>query len=274
MKLFLSIITPVLNNEQFISKAIENYLSEATAETELIVMDGGSTDRTLEVIQSYAAKHKNIRWVSEKDSGQSNAMNKGIRLAQGEFISFLNVDDYYSEGVFESVITLLKNDTTIDFLVGDCQVWDADGGLIYVNRPSKIQKWHLLSGYHFPVNPTAYFYRKKIHFDVGLYNEANHFNMDLEFLLNVRMHYKFHYVPELFGNFRLLPNTKTVSEMENNQLEIRKKELLDTYFAKNSLYIQFRVQFYRFYRGNYPKLRYQIRRIRDKIRFEIKKLTH
>ena len=271
---FISVITPVYNNKEYISKAIENYLQQGSTQTELIIVDGGSTDGTVEIIKAYAEKNGSIRWLSEKDNGQSNAMNKGIRMAQGEFISFLNVDDYYSEEVFKSVISLLKNDTTIDFLVGDCQVWDADGGLIYVNRPSKIEKWHLLSGYHFPVNPTAYFYRKKIHFDVGLYNEANHLNMDLEFLLNARMHYKFHYVPELFGNFRLLPNTKTVSEMENNQLEIRKKELLDAYFAKTSLYIQFRVQFYRFYRGNYPKLRYQIRRIRDKIRFEIKKLTH
>ena len=272
--LLLSIIIPVFNNSTYISLAIENYLNQVTNFSELIIIDGGSSDGTVEIIQTYAEKNSSIRWLTEKDNGQSDAMNKGLRMAQGEYISFLNVDDYYNPNTFIEVEKILKKDKNIDFLVADCQVWDEKGELIYINRPSKTKKWHLLSGYHFPVNPTAYFYRKKIHFDVGFYNETNHFNMDLEFLLNARMHYKFHYVPELFGNFRLLPNTKTVSEMENNQLEIRKKELLDAYFAKNSLYIQFRVQFYRFYRRNYPKLRYQIRRIRDKIRFEIKKLTH
>jgi glycosyltransferase involved in cell wall biosynthesis len=273
MKLFLSIITPVLNNEQFISKAIENYLSEATAETELIVMDGGSSDCTLEVIQSYAAKHKNIRWISEKDSGQSNAMNKGIQMAKGEYISFLNVDDFYSEGTFRRVFDILKSSPQIDFLVGDCNVWDEHGALIFVNKPSKTEKWHLLSGYHFPVNPTAYFYRKSIHQHVGFYKEDNHYNMDLEFLIQARMHYKFHYVTEIWGNFRMLPNTKTVSEMASHLLEQRKRDLLEHYFKKSNSYLQLRIVLYKCYKVYFPKISFQFRRIVDKIKFELKKLN-
>ena len=271
---FISIITPVYNNKEYISKAIENYLQQGSAQTELIIVDGGSSDGTAEIIKSYAEKNDSIRWLSEKDNGQSDAMNKGIRMAQGEYISFLNVDDYYNPNTFIEVEKILKKDKKIDFLVADCQVWDEKGELIYINRPSKTKKWHVLSGYHFPVNPTAYFYRKKIHEEIGYYNESNHYNMDLEFILNVILKYKFYYIPKIFGNFRLLPNTKTVSEMENNQLELRKKELLNAFFQKASFYIQIRIQFYRLYRLNYPKFRYQIRRIRDKIKFEYKRLTH
>ena len=269
----LSIIIPVFNNATYISLAIENYLDQNNNFSELVIIDGGSTDHTVEVIEKYAAKNSCIQWISEKDSGQSNAMNKGIRMAKGEFISFLNVDDYYSEGVFDSVINILNNNTNIDFLVGDCHVWDRNGELIYVNRPSKTEKWHLLSGYHFPVNPTAYFYRKSIHQHVGFYNEDNHYNMDLEFLIQARIHYKFHYVPEIWGNFRLLPNTKTSLDMASHHLEQRKRDLLQHYFKKSNSYLQLRIVLYKCYKVYVPKIRFQFRRIVDKIKFELKKLN-
>ena len=272
--ILLSIIIPVYNNVNYIGKAIDNYLFLASDKTELVIMDGGSTDGTVEIIQSYAKNHPEIRWNSEKDDGQSDAMNKGIHISRGQFISFLNVDDYYSSGTFSQVIKILENDNSINFLVGDCNVWDENGDLIYINKPSKLDKWHLLSGYHFPVNPTSYFYRKSLHNDIGLYNELNHYNMDLEFLIQVRMNYKFHYSPQIWGNFRMLPNTKTVSEMNSNQLEKRKQDLLKHYFVKSSFYIRARIEFYKFYKSFYPKLNYELRRIKDKFKYEIKKINH
>ena len=102
--LLLSVITPVFNNVTYISVAIENYLSQQCAYSELLIMDGGSTDGTKEVIAQYAKDFPSIRWVSEKDKGQSDAMNKGIGLAKGKYISFLNVDDYYSEGCLDDLL--------------------------------------------------------------------------------------------------------------------------------------------------------------------------
>jgi hypothetical protein len=138
-------------------------------------------------------------------------------------------------------------------------------------RPNKTKKWHLISGYHFPVNPTAYFYRKSLHNDIGFYNESNHYNMDLEFLIQVRMKYEFHYYPQLWGNFRMLPNTKTVSDINSNLLEKRKQDLLNYYFKKTSFYIRLRIICYKLYKTYYPRLNYEFRRIRDKIMFELKK---
>ena len=274
MKPILSIITPVLNNEKYISKAIDNYLSQSNFDSELIVVDGVSSDSTLQIVKSYASSNKNIRWISEYDSGQSDAMNKGILLAEGEYVSFLNVDDFYSLGTFFRVLEILKSNPKIDFLVGDCNVWNEMDELIFVNKPFKTNKWHILSGYHFSVNPTAYFYRKSIHQYVGYYNEENHYNMDLEFLIKARMHYRFHYIPEVWGNFRMLPNTKTVTEMNSNLLEIRKKELLNQYFKKSSYYLQLRVILYKYTKIYLPKIIFQFTRIIDKIKFEIKKFIY
>ena len=268
----LSILLVVLNNKVFIAQAMDNFLAQSCPDAELLVMDGASTDGTLSIIQDYAMRFSNIRYVSEKDAGQSDAMNKGLRIANGEFVSFLNVDDYYSEGVLNEVVGLLHADASIDFITGNCNVWDAQGELIYLNRPTPIEKHHVLSGYHFPVNPTAYFYRRSIHEKVGLYNEKNHYNMDLEFIIQTVLQYKITYVDRIWGNFRMLPNSKTFSDQSTKQLEIRKHELLSTYIKKTSYYVQLQVWLYRLKKKQYPRMHYFFRVLQDKINFEVSKL--
>lgn len=268
----LSILLVVLNNKAFIAQAMDNFLAQSCPEAELLVMDGASTDGTLSIIEAYAARYPTIRYVSEKDAGQSDAMNKGLRIANGEFVSFLNVDDYYSEGVLNEVVEMLYADASIDFITGNCNVWDAQGELIYINRPFPMEKHHVLSGYHFPVNPTAYFYRKSIHEKVGFYNEKNHYNMDLEFIVQTVLHYKITYVDRIWGNFRMLPNSKTFSDQSNRQLEIRKNELLSTYLRKTSYYVQLQVWLYRMKKKQYPLIHYFFRVLHDKINFEVSKL--
>ena len=268
----LSILLVVLNNKAFIAQAMDNFLAQSCPDAELLVMDGASTDGTLSIIQDYAARYPSIRYVSEKDAGQSDAMNKGLRLANGEFVSFLNVDDYYSEGVLNEVVRLLQSDASIDFIAGNCNVWDAQGELIYLNRPTPIEKHHVLSGYHFPVNPTAYFYRKSIHEKIGFYNEKNHYNMDLEFIIQTVLQYKITYVDRVWGNFRMLPNSKTFSDQSTKQLEIRKHALLSSYLRKTSYYVQLQVWLYRMKKKQYPRVHYFFRVLQDKINFEVSKL--
>jgi glycosyltransferase involved in cell wall biosynthesis len=268
----LSILLVVLNNKAFIAQAMDNFLAQSCPDAELLVMDGASTDGTLSIIQDYAMRFSNIRYVSEKDAGQSDAMNKGLRIANGEFVSFLNVDDYYSEGVLNEVVCLLHADASIDFITGNCKVWDAQGELIYLNRPTPIEKHHVLSGYHFPVNPTAYFYRKFIHEKIGFYNEKNHYNMDLEFIVQSVLQYKITYVDRIWGNFRMLPNSKTFSDQSNKQLEIRKNELLSSYIKKTSYYVQLQVWLYRMKKKQYPRVHYFFCVLQDKINFEVSKL--
>lgn len=268
----LSIITPVYNNVHYISLAIENYLSQDCKNTELIVMDGGSTDGTKEVIERYASKNSSIRWISEKDEGQSDAMNKGVQLANGKYISFLNVDDYYSDGCLKEVCQLLTKNPSIRYLVGDCNVWDQFGNLIYVNRPYKIKKWHVFSGHHFSVNPSAYFYQKSLHDEVGFYPNDNHYNMDLEMILCFREVTKFHYYPRIWGNFRMLPEAKTFEDQTSNLLEKRKQDLVRLFYLKQPFYLKFMILIYRFKRSHFPRYHYFSRKVRDKLLYEISKL--
>ena len=268
--ILLSIITPVYNNVHYISLAIENYLSQDCKNTELIVMDGGSTDGTKEVIERYASKNSSIRWISEKDEGQSDAMNKGIQLAKGNYISFLNVDDFYSDGCLNEVCQLLTKNPSIRYLVGDCNVWDQFSKLIYVNRPSKLKKWHVFSGHHFSVNPSAYFYHKSLHDEVGYYPNDNHYNMDLEMILRFREVTEFHYYPRIWGNFRMLPNAKTFEDQSSNLLELKKQDLIRRFLKSQSQYIKIRVATYIFYRKYFPTLKKYIYKVVDKIKYELR----
>jgi glycosyltransferase involved in cell wall biosynthesis len=249
----ISIITPVFNNIKYIEQCIQNVIRQNCQEIEHLIIDGGSSDGTAEFIQQATFQHSHIRFISEPDSGQSNAMNKGIRMAAGEYIGFLNVDDYYEPEALNEVIKILHNYPS-EFIVGNCNVWLPNNVLQYVNKPSKLKPYHLLSGFYLPVNPSAYFYKKSIHQLAGFYNESNHFNMDIEFLIQASLITKIHYVNRTFGNFRLLENTKTVSDLEAGSLEIRKNELYSKFIERANLRIRILTQIVKIQRKSHRKL--------------------
>ena len=237
-KIDISIITPVFNNVTFIEKCIQNVIDQNVQGVEHLIMDGASTDGTVDIIKRYAEKYAHIRFVSERDNGQSDAMNKGIALAKGDFITFLNVDDFFSKNTLSEVIELIQLSPKIDFWVGACNVLLPDQSIQYVNRPSKLKPWHFLSGYFLPVNPSAYFYRKSLHEQVGGYNENNHNNMDIEFLVRVSFVAKMKYIASVWGNFRLLPGTKTFADEEAGLLANRKQDLYNSILNEASFSIR------------------------------------
>lgn len=96
----ITIITPSLNQGQFIEATILSILSQKYPNLEYIVMDGGSSDNTLDILRSYSDR---VRWLSEKDKGQTNAINKGLRMASGEILAYLNADDLLLPGTLEKV---------------------------------------------------------------------------------------------------------------------------------------------------------------------------
>ncbi|MBU1997727.1 MAG: glycosyltransferase, partial [Candidatus Omnitrophica bacterium] len=91
----LSIITPVFQGSKYMAECIESVAQQNCDTLEHIIIDGGSTDGTVDILKEYAAKYEHIRYISEKDEGQSSAMNKGLKMAKGAIIGFLNADYYY-----------------------------------------------------------------------------------------------------------------------------------------------------------------------------------
>ena len=206
----ITIITPVFNGAKYIRQCIENVISQNCDSVEHLIMDGLSTDGTQKIVKEFAENHPHIRLISEKDKGQSDAMNKGIAAAKGEIISFLNVDDFYEPGVFNRILEIFKDLPEPSFVCGNLNIWNADGSLKHFNRPNRISLVELVSNcFEWPYNPAAYFYHKSLHEKTGLYNRQNHFCMDYEFIMEAAQYIDLKHVDELWGNFVMVADSKT-----------------------------------------------------------------
>ncbi|RYE12381.1 MAG: glycosyltransferase [Sphingobacteriaceae bacterium] len=115
MTLKLSVLTPSFNSGKYLERAIQSVLKQDYANWEHIIMDGGSTDNTLEVLKKYP----HLSWKMEKDAGQADAMNKAFKASTGDIIVYLNADDYFEENVFATVIQAFSKDSTADMVVGN-----------------------------------------------------------------------------------------------------------------------------------------------------------
>jgi len=227
----LTVITPVFNGVRFIEFCIRNVIDQNCPEAEQIIIDGGSTDGTVDVIRRYADEYPHIRWISGKDKGQSDAMNKGIGMASGEILGILNVDDYYEPGALNEVIALFRDLPEPTLLVGNCNVWDDYGKLLFVNKPLKFSLLKLLMLYikAFPANPSAYFYHKSLHEKIGLYDVGEHYGMDIHFLFRSVQSAHVKYLDRTWGNYRYLSGTKTCVDVASGQNKIRIAKIADYY---------------------------------------------
>jgi len=215
----LSIVTPVFNGRDHIVRCVQTVVGQQMDDIEHIVMDGGSTDGTAEMLEDLSRRVSHLTVRSEPDRGQSHALNKAITLARAGVVGILNVDDYYEAGVFQRVVTLMDSLPQPSLVVGNCNVWDENGELWFVNRPRRLRPWQLMLGtelVQFPLNPSAYFYHRSIHEIVGPYDENEHYAMDLDFILAAVRVARIRYVDETWGNFCLSPTCKTVTGGEND----------------------------------------------------------
>jgi glycosyltransferase involved in cell wall biosynthesis len=121
----ISIITPSFNQGQFIEQTISSVIDQGYPNLEYIVIDGGSTDGSVETIRKFESGI--AYWVSEKDRGQAHAINKGLQRATGDIIAYLNSDDYYLDGALARVADCFSRYPEVDLLHGRCRVVDQDG---------------------------------------------------------------------------------------------------------------------------------------------------
>ncbi len=236
----LSVITPVLNGSATIRRCLDSVIEQECPQVEHILIDGGSTDGTIDVIQHYATRYPHIRWISEQDSGQSDALNKGIDMSRGDILGVLNADDSYEPGVLKRILGLFEGTTEPALLVGNCNIWNSEHTLVEVNRPNRMRLQELLLGpavHPYPFNPSAYFYHKSLHNIIGLYDVSDDFTMDLDFLLRAVQTADIHYYDEIWGNFFMRPGSKTVVDMENGHLTQRRDKKLE-HFRRQLPFVQ------------------------------------
>jgi glycosyltransferase involved in cell wall biosynthesis len=241
----ISVITPSFNSVKYIEYAIQSVLSQGYENVEHIIVDGGSTDGTVEVLK----KHPHLKWISEPDRGQSDAMNKGFKMSKGDIIVYLNADDFFEPGAFYNVVKYFAGNSKISFLVGECNVIDEEGRYIPGSENPSLKFYEILQWWKhfFPVNPSAYFYRRQVQEKVGPFDEASHYSMDYDFLLRASRHYDFFKINETLGNYRYIKGTKT---FESNSTDHWKKQLVFSrkywkYLTRKQK-VSIRLSYYRF----------------------------
>lgn len=180
----ISIITATYNSEATVKDTIESVLKQTYSDIEYIIVDGGSKDGTMDIVRHYEPEFGGrMKWISEKDKGIYDAMNKGIRMATGDVIGILNSDDFYtSDNVLEQINMTFEKDN-VDAVYADIHfVDDSDLNKTVRYYSSKVFRRGLMRLGFMPAHPS--FYIKKVCFDkIGLYNTSYRIAADFEFLL-------------------------------------------------------------------------------------------
>jgi glycosyltransferase involved in cell wall biosynthesis len=204
----VTIVTPSFNQAGFLEETIQSVLNQTYPSIEYIVIDGGSTDGSLDIIKKYESRLSN--WVSEKDNGQTDAINKGFLKAKGEILAWLNSDD-----------TLLPNTVAeaVDFLNAHPETGLVYGNANYIDEKSKVigkfpaaqtDLARLRRGYvHIPQQ--ASFFRKSLWDRVGPLDPNFFFAMDYDLWVRLAKISELKYVPNTWANFRLHSGAKTIT---------------------------------------------------------------
>lgn len=208
MSILISIITPSYNMGHFIEQTIQSILSQNYEPLEYIVMDGGSTDGTLDILRKYEDR---LTWYSEPDKGQADAINKGFRRAKGDVLGWLNADDIQFPGALHTVAEYFEKHPEAQFIYGNAHAMDGDGVDQGIRTHVQACNFETLLGFgDFIVQPAA-FWRSELWRETGELNAKWRYVLDYEFWIRAAQNHELHYIPQALASERIYSEAKTFS---------------------------------------------------------------
>jgi glycosyltransferase involved in cell wall biosynthesis len=207
MTLRFSIITATYNREKYLRRCIESVAQQPYADKEHVIVDGGSTDGTVDLLREYAARYPHLRWISEPDHGISDALNKGMALMTGAVFNVIGDDDFHEPDVFELVARTFHEHPEAGVIAGNCAVVRNDDSVAMVHRASFTSRRDLIAFWdHWErdvVLPAAStFVRRAVLDRVGGFDPADRYAMDYHHWIRITEHFSVHTIDRTLANFR------------------------------------------------------------------------
>lgn len=203
----ISVITPSFNQGQFLEETLLSIINQNYSNLEYIVIDGGSTDDSVGIIKKY--EQHLAYWVSEKDSGQSEAINKGFKKATGDIICWLNSDDILMPDALNKVANCFKENKKLDLVNGYLLSIDEHSNILSNHFILKQKKWYAQHGIYY-VAQQSMFWKRDIFDSIGLLKEDFHAQMDKELLIRIfKNNFKLGHIEKILAGFRMHPESKS-----------------------------------------------------------------
>ena len=212
----ITVVTPSFNQAAYLERTIRSVLDQGYPNLEYIIIDGGSTDGSVDIIRKYQSQL--AYWVSESDNGQSHAINKGLRRATGDWVAWQNSDDIYYPGAFSKLAQMAEKNPGTKLIVGDMMLIDTnDRTLRDIRYVRACHKAMLVEGMLL-VNQAS-FWRREVHQEIGWMDEDLHFSFDFEWFLRLTKHCEGIHVNRFWGALRLHDEAKLSKWPEKASLE-------------------------------------------------------
>ena len=232
----ISIITPSYNQGKFIGRTLESVLNQnVNFAIEYILVDAVSTDETPKIVAEFIPKFKakgiEFIYICEKDNGQADAINKGLKMATGDIVAYLNSDDTYEPGALAKVIDFFKHNPDKNWVYGKCKIINENDQEI--RKPITAYKNLLLKKFSYGkllsenfISQPATFWKREIHAQAGFFDENEHFCLDYEFWLRIGKNNPAGVIADYLANFRYYNSSKSGSvnkKQFQDELRIAKK---------------------------------------------------
>lgn len=219
----ITVVTPSYNQGIYIKRTIDSVLSQGIEDLEYIVMDGGSTDETVDILKSYGDQ---IIWKSEKDKGQTDAVNKGIKASHGEIIGWLNSDDIYYPGAIKKVLEVFEKHPEVNVVYGNANHIREDDSFIeeYYTEDFDYER---LKDICFICQPSLFF-RRSVVDKYGYLDDKLQYCMDYDYWLRLGKGERFYRLNELIAGSRLYDDNKTLGarrKVHEEMLTMQEKNL-------------------------------------------------